>query len=388
MRILIIHNYYQDLGGEDIVFQQEVAELRREHEVFTLIFKNRKGVKGLFQFLLSPWNVFAARKVKRKIAEVNADIVHFHNTQYACGPLAIRHAKKAGKIVVMSLHNFRLLCPSATLFYKNTLFTDSIHRKFPWLAIEKNVLDNSKIKTLWTALSYWIHRRIGTWNLIDRYFVLAEFSRQLFISSTLPVDSDKFVVKPNFVDMTSTIQSKERGKHFLYVGRLSPEKGITNLLQAIAGTDIQLKIAGTGPQTEEVKSMAIKNPNLDYLGMMDKSQIIDELKFCKGLIVPSVCYEGGVPLTIIEAFATCTPVIASNIGAIPDVIIENETGFLFDPHKADTIIHAITQANSTPTAVLTGMSLKALDLYQQSYTPDIVIRKLTAEYEMLIKDKS
>lgn len=388
MRILIIHNYYQDLGGEDVVFQQETAALQKDHQVFTLAFKNLKGVKGLFQFLLSPWNIFAAHQVKKKIREVSPDIVHFHNTQYACGPLAIRYAKRQHKTVVMSLHNFRLLCPSATLFYKNGLFTDSIHRNFPWRAIEKRVLDNSLLKTFWTAASYWLHRRIGTWNLVDRYFVLAEFSKQLFISSSLPVDSDKFVVKPNFVELGPAFQERKRGNHFLYVGRLSSEKGIINLLKALAGTDISLKIAGTGPQLDEVRKMVAKNRNLEYLGMMDKSQIMTELSSSKGLIVPSVCYEGGVPLTIIEAFGTCTPVVASDIGAIPDVVKEGKTGFLFNPNNALSIVNAIGRVSDMSTVEYTEVTQKALVLYQQFYTRDIVVRKLSTEYEMLIKDKS
>jgi len=388
LRILIIHNYYQDLGGEDVVFQQETAALQKDHQVFTLAFKNLKGVKGLFQFLLSPWNIFAAHQVKKKIREVSPDIVHFHNTQYACGPLAIRYAKRQHKTVVMSLHNFRLLCPSATLFYKNGLFTDSIHRNFPWRAIEKRVLDNSLLKTFWTAASYWLHRRIGTWNLVDRYFVLAEFSKQLFISSSLPVDSDKFVVKPNFVELGPAFQERKRGNHFLYVGRLSSEKGIINLLKALAGTDISLKIAGTGPQLDEVRKMVAKNRNLEYLGMMDKSQIMTELSSSKGLIVPSVCYEGGVPLTIIEAFGTCTPVVASDIGAIPDVVKEGKTGFLFNPNNALSIVNAIGRVSDMSTVEYTEVTQKALVLYQQFYTRDIVVRKLSTEYEMLIKDKS
>lgn len=388
MRILIIHNHYQDLGGEDTVFHQEALALQETDEVFTLTFTNKKGIKGLFQFLLSPWNIFAAQKVKRKIKEVNPDIIHFHNTQYACGPLAIRYAKKSGKALVMSLHNFRLLCPSATLFYRNNLFTDSINQNFPWTAVRNKVLDHSLLKTFWTAFSYWLHRKSGTWNLIDRYMVLAEFSRKLFISSTLPVDHNKFVVKPNFFDPITLTQTANREDHFLYIGRLSSEKGIINLIQAVSGTPVKLKIAGTGPQLPEVKEYIAHNSNLTYLGLLNKSEIAIELATCKALMVPSVCYEGGVPITILEAMSYYTPILASNIGAIPDIIKPGETGFLFDPQTAESVLDSIAQLNLLSEEQHKDLVQQAYRVYEGHFTRDIVIRKLRSEYQNLIAIKS
>src|SRR5690606_32986580 len=116
MRILVIHNFYQHAGGEDTVFQQEVEELKKVHTVETLTFQNKKGWRGALQFMAYPWNIRAMRIVKKYVKTFQPDIVHIHNTHYATGPAIIRTIKKQQIPVVMTLHNFRLLCPSATLF--------------------------------------------------------------------------------------------------------------------------------------------------------------------------------------------------------------------------------------------------------------------------------
>src|SRR5690606_9663443 len=177
MRIFIIHNFYQHAGGEDMVFRQEVQELKRHHTVETLTFRNKKGWRGLWQFLAYPWNLSAQRKVKKQLQHFNPDIVHIHNFHYASGPALIRTIKKRRIPVVMTLHNFRMLCPSATLFFRDRLYLDSIGTNFPWKAVRLKVLENSFVKTFGTAFTYFSHRKLGTFQLVDRFLTLSAFSR-------------------------------------------------------------------------------------------------------------------------------------------------------------------------------------------------------------------
>lgn len=385
MRVLFVHNYYQDLGGEDVVFHQEMTALSEVsgYEVFSLTYQNEKGWKGFWQFGWSAWNIFAAKKLRDAIRRIRPDVIHFHNTQYAAGPILIRTAKKEGIPVLMSLHNFRLLCPSATLFYRGKLLTDSVYAAFPWKAIRNRVLDHSFLKTTLTAVSYWIHRKIGTWKMVDRFLVLADFSKDLFEKSSLDVPADHIVVKPNFVNIPIPDVLPERQKHYLYVGRLSAEKGILELLSALKNTNYPLRIVGSGPLEEQVKEIVQATPNFSYVGALPKESVYTELLQCKALIVPSVCYEGGTPLTIIEGMMLHTPIIASDIGAIADAVKEGETGYLFQPTDAASIVRAIDRFESAHTEMRQSIIDRAANQAQRMHSQKRIMALLQHEYDQV-----
>lgn len=381
MRILVIHNFYQHPGGEDTVFRQEVEELKKEHIVKTLTFHNKKGWQGILQFLVYPWNISAMRKVKKTIKSFSPDIVHIHNIHYAIGPAIIRTIKNLHIPVVMTLHNFRLLCPSATLFFQNQLYLESINTNFPWKGIKLKVLDNSFMKTFWTAFTYFLHDKLGTWRSVDCFLTLTDFSKNLFLSSAKNFAPEQFIVRPNFVEITS--DNPHAGHYYLFVGRLSSEKGIIPLIESLKGSDKRLKIVGDGPLTEKVQNVIKTCSNIELLGRRSQKETMQILANSKALIVPSVCYEGAVPLTIIEGMATCTPVLASNLGATPQVIIPDKTGWLFDPYQSESLLSAIQKFENSDKK--DDIVKNAYRLYTKKFTKAIVMTHLTALYHKIIK---
>lgn len=381
MRILVVHNYYQHQGGEDMVFHQEVSELSKHHEIETLSFQNKRGWKGLIQYALYPWNILATRIVMNKVKMFQPDVVHIHNLHYALGPLVLRVLKKRKLKVVMTLHNYRLICPSATLFFHNQLFTSSLSENFPWTAVRKKVQENSTLKTWLTAFTYYLHKRLGTWQCVDQFLVLSDFSKNLFLSSTLRIASQKITVKPNFVELPINTLEKRRQTDYLYVGRLSTEKGILQLVQAFLKTPYNLRIIGEGPLQSNISEMLKDDSNIQLVGSLNKPQVLDAMMSCRALIIPSVCYEGGVPLTIIEGMATKTPIIASNLGAISEQIVNKKTGWLFDPFNPTSIKDALVNFESSDNIP------KIVDIafleYQTRYTKKQVISKLIDVYKNL-----
>src|SRR5690606_15791291 len=188
LKILVIHTNYTQRGGEDTVVEQEMELLKNNYVVDFLCFKNNPGIKGLFQFLISIWNIKSSKIVKKKIKDFNPDVIHLHNWHFASGPIIIRTAKKLGVSVVHTLHNYRLICPSGTLFYRDSLFLDSMHKTFPWKAVQKKVYKNSTALTFWLAFIVWFHKMIGTWKMIDKYICLTASSFKLFTSSGLNIN--------------------------------------------------------------------------------------------------------------------------------------------------------------------------------------------------------
>lgn len=385
MRILIIHTFYQAPGGEDTVFQQESSLLSREHEVHTLTFQNKKGWRGALQTIGSFWNIFAAQRVKKSIHAFKPDIVHLHNTHYASGPLLIRTIAKLGIPQVMTLHNFRLLCPSATLYHHNHLFLDSLHEEFPWTAVRQKAFNNSTVKTFLLALNYWLHRRMGTWKKVNRYINLSSFAKSIFAESTLSISTEKFAVKPNFV-FPATIGSEISQSYFIYVGRLSDEKGILQLIESVKGTRLELRIIGGGPLEEDIVKSISGHSNISYLGFKSRAEILPLVAAAQALIVPSICFEG-MPITILEAYSVGTAVLCSKLGPLPELIIPQRTGQTFDPHNNKEITACLTQWNAKPADEKDEIRKTCLAYYFSKFTPEINESELLAIYKDAIEDK-
>lgn len=385
MRILIIHNEYQHIGGEDFVVKQEIEALLQKHEVELFTVKNVKGLAGYLQYLSYPLNWKEANRLETRIKHFRPDIIHIHNMHYALGPLFILHIKKLGIPMVMTLHNFRLLCPSATLFHDGNLFLDSITQKFPWQAVRKKALENSYIKTFWTAFTYWIHRKRGTFKKVDRFIALSEFAKNLFHRSTFEVPIKNFLVKPNFVKEvapTEVIQSQA----FVYVGRLSEEKGILPLLHAWTASNHELKIFGTGPLQEEVEKIANSHPNIHYYGFQDKQMISNHMAGASAVIVPSVCYES-MPLAVLEAYALGVPVLASNIGILNEMVVPLYTGMLFDPHNHPQIIQTLAEWQAIPADKKEIMKANCRETFLKHYEQTLVMNQLEHIYQEVIKEQ-
>ena len=328
MKILYIHTYYLQRGGEDTVFEEECALINQKGQTQILTFRNKPGWRGAIQFLSSSWNIFVSIKLEKHIRLNRPDIIHVHNWHYATGPIVIRTAKRKNIPIVLTLHNYRLLCPSATLLNKGNIFTDSIKASFPWKAVAEKVYRNSTFQTFWLAFVIWFHKGIGTWKIVDKFIVLTDFSKSLFVNSSLKIPAEKFVVKPNFVNQPDIMELKRKNSA-LFVGRLSEEKGIKVLLEAFRMSNYNLVIAGDGPLKNEVYKACKENKNLQYVGNLDRSEVQRAMQEYQVLIFPSTWYEG-MPLTILEAFASGMPVIASNLGAMASMIKHGYNGLHFD----------------------------------------------------------
>lgn len=383
MRIFVIHNFYQHAGGEDQVFEQEVRELSKEHDVRVYTSRNVKGVKGLLQYFSYPINVGEAQRILQQVRAFSPDIVHIHNLHYGIGPWVVRRLRRAGIPVLMTLHNFRLLCPSASLFVGGKIFTASLHEDFPWTAVRQGVLDRSVLKTLLTGFTYWLHRKLGTWNSVNRFMVLSDFAKHLFQSSSFPVAGDHFVVRPNSIDLQPAEVRKEG--RLLYIGRLAEEKGILPLLDGLVDMDVPLDIYGTGPQLEQVQQRIAKQPQIRYMGYQSREVLTKAIAEADALVVPSVCYEG-MPMTIIEAFAQGTPVLASAVGILEEMVVPLYTGMHFNPFEKQSIQNSISQWMALDEAEKKRMGEHCKHEYEAHYTLKKNMELLLSIYEEAIAD--
>ncbi len=381
MKILIIHSFYREKGGEDNLVFTEMALLKDVgFEVELLAFQNPthflSTIAALFFLFFNASSFF---KTIKRIRTYHPDIVHLHNWHFTASPSVILAAHLLKTPVVLTLHNFRLLCPSAILFYKGDLFLESLKEKFPWTAIKIGAYRNSRMQTLWLAFTVYLHKKLNTWQKVSRYIIFSDFMKNIFLQSNLGIPENKFVIKQNSIIDPIFDKSITRSKHFLFVGRLVAEKGIDVMLEAFANTDFQLIIFGYGPLEQKVRDFAKLHPNISYKGALSHDDLFEELRKCSALIFPSTWFEG-MPLTVIEGFSTGTPVIASNLGAMSTMIQDHYNGLHFEAGNPVDLAQKLAYWSACSENEKEQYSQRARASYEANYTPQANLQRLESIY--------
>jgi glycosyltransferase involved in cell wall biosynthesis len=375
VKILVVHNPYQQLGGEDIVFQQECRLLRRGgHQVVTYCRSNDE-IKTLGPFdkiALAP-NTIWARNSRQQLAKLLADekpdLVHVHNTFVMISPSAFSACYDAGIPVVHTLHNYRLMCPSGTFYRQGHVCEDCATRSL-WQGIRHGCYHDSSAMTAVVASMIAVHRKLDTWtHPLHYYIALSQFARNKFVESGMP--AERIFVKPNFVDPDpGGFENKE--DYAVFVGRLSPEKRVSTLLNAweTCAARFPLRILGGGPQLGELQEVA-REKNLDgvqFMGQMPRSQAVSTIRKARFLIFSSEWYEN-FPVTIVEAFASATPVICSRLGAMQEIVTDGRTGIHFEPGNAQDLARKMDWAWFHPEE-MRAMGRAARSEYETRYACD------------------
>lgn len=387
MKVLVVHNRYNLRGGEESVFEAEVRLLEEGGiRTRTLEFTNAGFASGWrriaapFLSFFNPASFFHAR---RAIDDFRPDLVHVHNIFSVATAAVIYAAKSKGVPVVMTLHNFRLLCPSATLLHDGRIFEDSLRSWFPWSAVRSSVYRNSFVQTLALALNITVHRMIGTWRRVDRFIVLSRFAKSVFLRGRLGIPESRLAVKPNFTSDRGC--SSEKTGDYLFVGRLSPEKGLPVVLEAFRNTSHGLTIVGDGPLREDVEQAA-RESNIRYLGPLPPDQVLQTMKSAKALVFPSIWYEG-MPMVILESFSVGTPVVASNLGTMAEIIVPGANGEHFEPGDPMALRKVIEKLESSPRTA-TALGEGARESWRNLYAPQGNFQRLTEIYREVLEQRS
>jgi len=387
MRILLAHNYYQQPGGEDRVFEAECALLEsRGHEVVRFVLHN-DAVEGLSAARLVAhtfWNRATYRAVYDLVSRRRIQIAHFHNTLPLISPAAFHAARAAGAAVVHTLHNYRLACPGATLFRAGRTCDACVGRSFAWPAIIHGCYRGSRGASGVVAFMVALHRALGTWRrFVDAYITPSQAARRVLLRGGLP--PAKVLVRANFI-YPSPSPGDGSGGYALFVGRLSAEKGIRTLLDAwrIVGSDVSLKIVGDGPLAELVHSAAV--PGVEWLGRQPPQAVGQLMSRAAVVVVPSVCQET-FGMTAVESLARGTPVIASRIGALAEIVDHGRTGLLVEPGSAEGLAAAVRRlASDARTSA--AMRTAARGVFEAAYGPEPAYAGIMKIYGRLAAERS
>lgn len=361
MKIVIVHNSYQQPGGEDFVFEQERRLLReRGHEVLSYERSNwdadaYTGVKRISLAKHTIWAGDTRREFAALLRREKPDLVHIHNTFIMISPSVYAACREADVPVVQTLHNYRLFCPAATFFRDGRVCEECVDHGL-MRSIRHRCYRGSAATTAVTVLMLAIHRRAGTWTEnVDSYIALTEFSRSRFLHGGLP--AEKVFVKSNFV-YPDPGMGPRNGNYAVFVGRLSPEKRVSTMLNAWSRLaekkfDVPLWVIGGGPERSELEAEA-KDRNLNnvvFKGLLPRPETIQAIGEARFLVFSSEWYEN-FPLTIVESFARGVPVISSRLGAMTEIVDDGRTGIHFTPGDADDLAAKVEWAWQHPDSML------------------------------------
>ena len=365
LRVLVVHNTYQQPGGEDRVVEAEVSLLRTRGHAVELYMRNNDELRGMGMLAAAKDTVWSSRTgvdVARLVDEFRPNVVHAHNTFALISPSLYIAVARAGVPVVQTLHNFRLLCLQAMFLRDGRVCEDCLGR-FPWRGVLHRCYRGSAPQSGVLAAMIGLHRALGTYRrMVSRYIALSEFSRAKFIAGGL--QGERITVKPNFTEAPAPDNQRLRAGA-LFVGRLSPEKGTRVLARAASGRQsASIDVIGAGPERSSLEA----TPGLRLLGWQNREAVYARMRGASYLIMPSICYEN-FPLTVVEAFANGLPVIASRLGAMAELIRDGTTGLLFEAGNADHLAERIAWAEAHP-GDLARMGRAARDEYESRYTPE------------------
>ncbi|MFE1601174.1 glycosyltransferase [Methylobacterium sp. ID0610] len=382
LRVLVVHNRYQIRGGEDAVVEREAAALARAGCGVEAVFVSNDDIRGPVDRLRTALEAaHAPRGIARVLEAVRSfrpDIVHAHNTFPLISPAVHAAVRAAGPATVQTLHNFRVACAGAMLMRDGapceTCLTGS-----PYAAVRHGCYRGSRAGSLAVARMIDRHRRAGTWTRsVDAFVALTEFARGRFIAAGLP--ADRIAVKPN--GLADPGPSEARRDGILFAGRLSREKELETLAAAAARLDAPVAVVGDGP----LRADLVGAPGLRLAGPLPAAEVQDRMARAAALVVPSLWYEG-LPMVVVEAFAAGTPVIASRIGALADLIEDGVTGLLVTPGDPDDLARACHRILADPPAAR-RMGAAARAAYARSWTEEATTASLLAIYRRALASRS
>ena len=411
MKILAVNQCHYKRGGSEVVYFNTIDLLRSNgHEVacFSVLHpKNeptefekyfipapdlRKSsvfqkMKGVFSYL---YNKQAYKNINQLIRDFKPDVAHIHN-YYATLSVSVLKALFDNHIpVVLTVHDYRLLCPANTLMDNKINVCEKCASHSPLNAVKKKCSDNNLAQSIVIALEamYWRNIKSPT-KYIDCFHFVSNFCKQKHVEF-IPVIQEKSSVFYNFTQSILEKKDVETERYFLYFGRLSPEKGILTLIDAWKKLpqNMLLKIVGAGEQFEIIKSIIEKNnlSNISLLGYKTGDDLAELIKKAYFVIVPSEWYENN-PMTIIEAYSCGVPVIGANIGGIPEIILNHKTGFTFQVKNNDQLKEIVLLADNLSTIEYEKMTKECIKFANNNFSSKEFYSNLISIYKKAINNK-
>jgi glycosyltransferase involved in cell wall biosynthesis len=407
MKILFVNKYYHPSGGPEKVLLQSKERLeslgdkvilfsmqhpRNLKTPYSRYFVCNVDYNGSSSFIDKTrmalnmfYSVEAKKKMELLLDEEKPDIAHLHNIYHQISPSILPVLKKKGIPVVMTLHDFKLLCPNYT-FLRNGDPCENCEGKHFYRAVIHKCVKNSYWKSLVCSLEmYFHHLRKFYQDYVDKFIVLSEFSKVKMVQYGMP--EEKLLLLPNYIESPSNGKEKTLGEYALFLGRLSEKNGVSTLVQAMEKLkEVPLVVAGEGELQPDLKEF-VREKNLDnvtFAGFLSGTKLEQMMENSMFTVFPAISYHN-CPMSVLESFAYGKSVIGSNLGSIPELIEDGINGLLFEPKNVDELAGKIKYLYHHP-LLAEKMGIAAREKVEEKYSEEEYYKKLLGLYDGLIKN--
>lgn len=343
MKVLMLHNRYKIMGGEDVSTNAEYSLLKSNGIDIETLFINNDSIEHENKLKLAfntIWSTTYYKEIFNKIKHGKYDIIHVQNFFPLFSPSIFYAAKKAGVKIVMTVRNYRLICPNGLMYINNSICKACVGKTIPYPAISKRCYRDSYGASAVAVTMLGVHNLVNTWrNKIDGFICISEFVKHQLLLGGFALE--QLYVKHNFV-ATEVPPNFTPEDYYIYVGRISTEKGIDVLLHAFQMNKKKLIIIGDGPLKQDVIDASKENKHIQFLGKLPLAETYQKIADAKALVFPSKWHEP-FGRTIVESFAHGTPVIGSALGGVTELIQDGYNGLLFNPSDPSGLSEAIKQ---------------------------------------------
>jgi glycosyltransferase involved in cell wall biosynthesis len=382
VKVLLCHNFYRQRGGEDESVEDEAKILERHgHEVLRYTRESAEaGSLGLWNLArVSVWNRRTYDDVRALIARERPDVIHCTNIVPLISPSVYDAADAEGVAIVQALRNYRYICPGALLLRDGRVCEACVHKTVPWPAIMHGCYQDSRLFTAGLTATFMLNRaRHGWTGKIDMYFAPSDFTRRKYMEAGLP--AERIAIKPNWIDPDPGPGTGSAG-YAVFVGRLSPEKGVDTLLDAwrLLTDDLRLVIVGDGPLAGHVAEAAAADSRIEWIGLQPKAEVLRRVGDAVCLVMPSLTYET-FGRTIVEAFSRGTPAVVSGTGAMAELVDSGVTGYHARPGDPRDLADAVARMFARTPDERARMREAARQQYLQKFTGGLTHGRLMDIY--------
>lgn len=404
MKILNVNKFYYLKGGCE-TYYFSLTELLKQNGINVVPFslKHEKNFQTKYEkFFIDPidytnptlkqkfiyaskiiYSIEARRKIKKLLHYERPDIAHIHIFQHQISPSILPVLRKQRIPVVHTVHDLKILCPNYKMLIGNKICERCKNHKYINCLLNKCV-KNSRLGSLVNTIEMYLHYWLKSYeNNVDIFITPSKFFKQKFIEYGFQSKKIRYI--PNYVDIENFEPNYNSQDYFIYLGRLSDEKGIQVLLEAMKNVKMsKLLIVGTGPLEDELKEIIQKNSlkNVELVGYKTGKELETIIKNCKFVVVPSICYEN-CPYSILEANAFGKPVVGSNIGGIPELIEDGITGLVFNPGDPRDLAEKLNFLLAAPD-ILPKMGKTARNRVEKHHNKDLHFKILNTIYDELL----
>lgn len=398
--LLNVNNYHYRRGGSDVVYLEH-AELMEGQGMRNGFFsmhhpKNHPTpwsryfvdeIEFGYSYSLTEkiamaskviYSFEAQRKLKQLIKFFQPDVAHLHCIYHHLSPAIIPVLKSAGIPMVMTAHDLKIACPAYKMLNLDGICERCNHGSV-LNVIKHRCIRDSLAASVIVAVESGLHRSLNTYRKhLDRVVVPSRFYLEKLVEWGW--SRDKLTYIPNYVDISKFEPQYAPGKYFLYFGRLAPEKGVGTLIRAAAKSGVHLKIAGTGPIDAELKVLATQvGGDIDFLGYRSGDDLHNLVRESCAVVLPSEWYENA-PMSLLESYALGKPVIGARIGGIPEMIVENETGWTFESQNIDELAACLRKVITADESVITGVGKAGRDYVEKAFSRQRYVDSMLALY--------